>query len=272
MLFAGLAVMWPAVATAQALPAPNPAPNAPLASPTPAAAVSDPCTTTLAVVTRPSVTTSVCTVKRGHVLIETGYANTTPDGGPPLAQYPQTLVRAGTAIPNLEVSVAPPTLDRSAGTIGSSDVSVGAKYELGYSAKWLYGVNAVVSAPTGLNGYSAGGAGYTANANASYAVTPGFALAGTLGYNSLSDGSHRYTSIVPSLVLSAAATAATSVFFEAAAFSHALGPLSSTRVQYLTGVEVSFANRLQVDLEAGRSATVATGRYRYTGVGLSYYF
>ncbi len=260
-----LLVVIPLAARAQSQPSPSPAPES-------STAPADPCTTTLAVVTRPSVTTSPCAVKAKHVVIETGYQNTTPDGGTPVAMYPQALIRFGTTVPNLEVSVAPPSVERSRGTTGSSDTAFGAKYELGYSSKWLYGVNAVVTLPTGLGGYSAGGTGYTANLDLSYALTPGLSLATTVGYNSLSDGNQRYTSIIPSLVLSSMLTANTAFFGEVATFSHALGPGGATRTQYLVGLQQSLANALQFDIEAGRSPTTAAGRYRYIGAGLSYAF
>ena len=53
---------------------------APSPSPTPTPAASDPCAGIMAIVTRPTVTSSVCTVRYGHVLLENGYTNTTTTG------------------------------------------------------------------------------------------------------------------------------------------------------------------------------------------------
>lgn len=47
----------------------------------PALGNNDPCTSLSSIVTRPTVTNSACTVRPNHVLIETGYQNTTANGG-----------------------------------------------------------------------------------------------------------------------------------------------------------------------------------------------
>lgn len=270
---AALAIaILPGVASAQASPAPTmSASPVPSPAPTSSDAASDPCATTLALVSRPSVTTSACAVKAHHAMLETGYQNTVPDAGAPVAQYPQALIRVGTSIPGLEVSVAPPSENRSAQISGASDTSFGLKYEIGYSNRWVTGVNGFVTVPTGSNGYSAGGTGYTLNANASYTVTPGLSSAATLGFNSLSDSSQRYMSIIPSLVLSGSLTSTTAAFGELATFSNATGPGSSSRLQLLGGFQQAIANRIQFDVEAGRSPTQSTGKYRYVGIGLSVY-
>jgi hypothetical protein len=258
-----------ALLTGEAQPA-----DAPTPAPSPSAAPSnaDPCTTTLAIVARPTVTTGACTVKRGHATVETGYQNTIAAGAASVAQYPQATIRVGTSVPNLEVSVVLPNLLRSAGTTASADTAFGAKYEIGYSSRWLYGVNALVSVPTGLDGGSNNGTGYSAGADVTFVLTPGVSLGGTFGYNGLSNGDQHYTSLVPSFLVSGSLSPAAALFGEVAQFSHAAGPASPTRTQYLVGVQQSFANRVQIDVEAGRSPTASTGAYHYLGAGLSYYF
>ncbi len=81
----------------------------------------------------------------------------------------------------------------------------------------------------------------------------------------------RYTSITPSLVLSGSLTGSTVVLGELATFSNATGPDSSNRLQLLGGFQQAIANRIQFDVEAGRSPTLSTGKYRYVGIGLSLY-
>src|SRR5579872_7013229 len=85
---------------AQTAPAPSDSP-APAAAPTPPA---DPCGSLLSIVNRPTVTTGVCTVRTGHFDVETGYANTTTSGtgGGSSANYPQPLIRIGTANPHFD--------------------------------------------------------------------------------------------------------------------------------------------------------------------------
>jgi hypothetical protein len=91
--------LLPLAALAQAAPSPAPS-QAPPANPLGAPlGPNDPCTTLSAIVTRPTVTNSVCTVRPSHVLVETGYQNTTAPGGANTVTYPQALVRIGTYVP-----------------------------------------------------------------------------------------------------------------------------------------------------------------------------
>src|SRR5580704_2141425 len=157
-------------------------PPSPTPSPSPSAAAdagpSDPCGSIISIVTRPTVTTSVCTVRTGRVLIENGYTNTTTTGpgGGVTASYPQSLIRIGTSDPHLEFSVTPPSFNRSsaAGTIatGYSDINVGAKCEIGYNRTASWGANAFVTIPTGARAFTAGAAQYTGNLNWSDAMGP----------------------------------------------------------------------------------------------------
>src|SRR5579863_9656116 len=137
---------------------PSPSPS-PAATPT---AVPDPCASLLSIVNRPTFGTGVCTVRSGHVLIENGYTNlvTTGPAGGNTATYPQSLVRIGTSDPHLDVEVGPIAENHSSvgGTFaaGLSDLAIGAKYEIGYSANADWGINAVVTIPTGATAFSAG--------------------------------------------------------------------------------------------------------------------
>jgi hypothetical protein len=87
-----------------ALAAPSPSP--PVTSPSPAPnAPSDPCGSILSIVNRPTVSTGVCTVRPGHVVLENGYTNTTTTGaggGGSSALYPQSVLRAGSFDPHLD--------------------------------------------------------------------------------------------------------------------------------------------------------------------------
>ncbi|MBV9439212.1 MAG: hypothetical protein JOZ24_04390, partial [Candidatus Eremiobacteraeota bacterium] len=79
------------------------APAAPSPSPTPAP---DLCSSGLsALVSRPTQTTSPCSVAPGHVMIETGYQTQTVDGGANRYTFqtaPNATIRVGTRIPTLE--------------------------------------------------------------------------------------------------------------------------------------------------------------------------
>ena len=116
-LIATLALtLVPAVAIAQTVPSPSPSPSSAPAAPStlyPALRNNDPCTSLSAIITRPSVTNSVCTVRPNHVLVETGYTNTTTPGVGNTVTYPLTLIRVGTKIPGLEFDLTPPSVVRA---------------------------------------------------------------------------------------------------------------------------------------------------------------
>ena len=117
VLVAVLAVSKGAHAQAPPAASPPPAPSAsPSAAPNPigpALGNNDPCTSISAIVSRPTLTNSVCTVRPNHVEIEMGYLNTTSSSGSNTVTYPQTLIRVGTTIPALELQIAPPEVTRA---------------------------------------------------------------------------------------------------------------------------------------------------------------
>ena len=243
--------------------------------PSPSPVPSDPCTSLSALVTRPTVTNAVCTVRPNHVEIEGGYQNTTaPDAGNTVI-YPQALVRVGTAVPALEVQVTPPQAMRTSagGTLtGTTDTGFGLKYVLGYTPTFSYGVQANWTVPTGSAAFSAGATQSIYALQAGYTLSPAFSLFGGVQDQLLAAGGARYGSFVPTLGVSAALPGSTSLYAEIAQFTKALGPGSATRTQYITGVSHGVGPRLQVDAEAGWSPTTATGRYRYVGFGFGAYF
>lgn len=271
-------LLAPLAARAQvAPPAPAPSPS-PSAAPNPigpALGANDPCTSMSAIVGRPSVTNSVCTVRPNHVEIETGYANASASGGGNTVAYPQPLIRIGTAVPALELQIAPPGATRTnAGgvTTGSTDAGAGLKYVFGYTPKFNWGGQAFFTVPTGTNGFSANGTNATYALNAGYTLSPVFSVATTLATNSLTNGPQRWSSFVPSFVVTAGLPNATGLFAEIATFSNANGPGTATKTQYLYGVYRDLGPRLQLDASTAISPTAATGKYHTLGFGVSYYF
>lgn len=275
MLLASALSAIPTLAGAQiAVPSPTPA-----ASPNPigpAFGPNDPCTSLAAIVARPSVTNSVCTVRPNHVSIESGYINTTSStGAGNSVSYPSALIRVGLPVPALELQVAAPSVVRTnAGgvTTATSDVGAGLKYVFGYTPKFNYGGQAFFTAPTGLNGGSANGTTATYAVNAGYTLGPVWSLASTFAMSSLTNGAQRWSSFVPSLVLGASLPNATGVFAEIATFSNANGSASPTRTQYMFGAYRDLGPRLQLDASTALSPTTPTGKYHTVGFGVSYYF
>jgi hypothetical protein len=252
-------------------PAPSSAPN-PIGPPL---GTNDPCTSLSAIVGRPSVTNSVCTVRPNHVEIETGYLNTSANSGGNAVAFPQALIRIGTAVPALELQVAPPGINRTnAGGVvtGTTDAGAGLKYVFGYTPKFSWGGQAFFTAPTGTNGFSANGTNTTYALNAGYTLTPALSLGTTLATNSLTNGPQRWSSFVPSLVLGVSLPNATGLNAEIAQFSHANGPATPTRTQYLFAVYRDIGARVQLDASFATSPTAATGKYNAVGFGASFYF
>jgi hypothetical protein len=242
----------------------------------PALISNDPCTTLLAIVTRPTVTNSVCTVRPRHLLLETGFQSTAYAASGTVVQAPQALLRAGTDLAGLEFDLQLPTYEHASqdgkGYGGVSDTGAGLKYVLGASPKMSYGVQALATVPTGTSGFSAGGVVQNYAFNATLALGPVFSLGTAQTALLQSNGSHAWTTYQPSLVLAATLpTTALSPYAEIAQFTDAVGPATGTRTQYIFGTSYDPTPRLQLDLEYGFSPTVSTGKYGYVGFGVSYY-
>jgi hypothetical protein len=267
-----------AVATAQ-----TPPPAAVQPSPSPTSGPSDPCGSILSIVNRPTVTTGACTVRTGHFDLEDGYTNTTitgPGGGSSV-NYPQSLIRLGTADPHVDLEFGPPSLQTSTAgeprVTGSSDVNLGAKYELGYSTRWLYGVNGEATFPTGSQAFTAGGTQFTGNFNWGYTVNSIIGLDGSLSFNSLSgfDAAHNaqsYFAFVPSLEVTASLPGPAEFFGEYAYFSQAgVGLGSKSLIDF--GYVRDLGEHVQFDVEYGFSPTLLDGqKQHYIGAGASLMF
>lgn len=264
-------------------------PAAPSSSPSPAvsssptpSAPSDPCGSILSIVNRPTVTTGVCTVRTGHFDIETGYTNTTTSGpgGGSNANYPQSLIRIGSPNPHFDVELGPPSYETSSvggpRVTGSSDVNLGAKYELGYSSNAVWGVNSVVTFPTGSHAFTAGNTEFTGNFNGAYTISPEFSLAGTLSFNALSGSNsagafQSFFAFIPSIVLTAALPGGPSQISAEYAYFSAAGPglCSKSLIDFV--YQRDFGGHIQFDVEYGFSPTVINGqKQHYVGAGLSF--
>jgi len=256
-----------AVALAAADPTPTPLP--------------DPCGSINSLVTRPTISTSPCTVRPHHVVMENGWSNTitTGPGGGAATSFAQTFIHFGTWDPHLEFSITPPSWNRATagGTLieGASDMNVGAKYELGYDVKAVWGINAQISIPSGDVGFSAGGPQYTGNFDWTYQLDDASSLAGTVSVNSLTafDASgdlKRYSTVIPAVVLSEGISSDSQVFGEYAYFTSA-GPTLGSKTVIDFGIVRVMTPNTQADVEYGFSPTIIAGqKQHFIGVGLSF--
>ncbi|HVN69068.1 MAG TPA: hypothetical protein VMU38_05425 [Candidatus Binatia bacterium] len=261
-------------AAAQASPAPAP-------SPTPSAPA-DPCGSLLSIVNRPTVTTGVCTVRPGHVLLENGYTNTTTTGtgGGSSALYPQSVLRVGTFDPHLDFEFGFPSAETSSvgqpRITGATDISLASRYELGYSASGWWGIYGAVTMPTGSKAFTAGNAQFTGDLDGAYAINSEFSLAGTLSFNAFSAANaaglaQSYFAFVPSLELSAALPGGPSQISAEYAYFSASGPGLPSKSLLDFIYQRDFGNHVQFDVEYGFSPTTIDGqRQHYIGGGLSF--
>lgn len=276
-----LAVAAVVIAQATASPAPSLSPPpSPSPAPTPTAP-SDPCGSILSIVNRPTVTTGVCNVRPGHFDLETGYTNTTTagPGGGSGANYPQALVRVGVG-PHLDLELGPPSYETTsvgAPTIsGSSDVNVGAKYEGGYNANADWGLNAVVTVPTGSHAFTGGNTQFTGNFNWGYTLSSEFSLAGTMSFNALSGinaggVAQSYFAFIPSLELTAALPGGPSQISAEYAYFSSAGPNLGGKSLIDFIYQRDLGSHVQFDAEYGFSPTSINGQTQhYVGAGLSF--
>ncbi|HET6276519.1 MAG TPA: hypothetical protein VFE16_11380 [Candidatus Cybelea sp.] len=276
-LLGGAALAWAVTATA-ALAVGQTAPNP---SPSPSATPSDPCGSLLSIVNRPTVTTGVCTVRTGHVDLENGYTNTTTagTGGGSSALYPQSVIRIGTFDPHLDFEFGFPSAETSSvgepRSIGSTDISLASKYELGYSSNAFWGIYGAVTVPTGTKAFSAGNAEFTGDLDGAYAINSEFSLAGTLSFNALSGLNsgglaQSYFAFIPSLELSAALPGGPSQISAEYAYYSAAGPNLPAKSLIDFVYQRDFGNHFQFDVEYGFSPTLINGQTQhYIGAGLS---
>jgi len=255
---------------------PAPAPTA-----TPPAIV-DPCGSILSIVNRPSFGTGVCTVRTGHADVEIGYTNTvtTGSGGGNTALYPQVLVRFGTANPHLDLELGVPSAVRSsvggAYASGANDVSVGAKYELGYTADSSWGISGVVTLPSGTSGFTAGAAQYSGSFNWAHTLDSEFGLSGSLGASEFAGtnafgSTQSYFALSPTIALSAALPGGPSQITAEYAYFSTAGPGLGGK----SWIDVIYARDLgahaQFDIEYGVSPTSINGQSQhYVGAGISF--
>jgi hypothetical protein len=228
------------------------------------------------------VSTGVCTVRTGHVDVENGYTNTTTSGpgGGSTINYPQSLLRIGTADPHWDFEFAFPSAERSAlggATVsGTSDAGIATKYELGYNANADWGVYGAITYPTGSAAFTAGNPQFTGDFEGGYTINSELSLAGTLSFNALSGTAatgavQSYFAFVPSLELSAGLPGGPSQISAEYAYFSAAGPALGGKSLVDFVYQRDFGAHVQMDVEYGFSPTVIGGQSQhYIGAGLSF--
>lgn len=253
---------------------------APSPTPTASASVADPCggdSRLLATLNRPSIGFSPCAIAKGTTVFEVGYQNNTntgPGAGNSV-QYTQDYTRFGVR-DRFELDVIAPNYNRvsAAGvfTHGYNDAGLAFKYEFVPKTKFTWGVDGILTAATGSNGFSAGAPGYTGNLDVAYAASPAIGIGTTLALSSLSgfaaNGNRsRYTSFMPSVVISDQFPNFYQLFVEYV-YNSKIAPDLGSRTQYDISLQKLLTKRLEVDLEYGASLTPVNGaKFHYVGFG-----
>jgi hypothetical protein len=217
-------------------------------------------------------------VKKSDLLVESGYTNATTSGGGAneLVTYPQANLRVGLGN-NFEFDLNPESVARLSGKpviSGTTDSTIGAKYEFGYTSKMVYGVNALYTLPTGSTAFTGFGDGVLANLNAALALSPALGLFATFGYNEQSAGTltvpARFHNIAPSLGASLALPQNFDVFLEGFNQS-STGPGLGGRSGFDTGFQKDVGSRVQLDFNYFDYFGVQNGaRLRTIGFGAAY--
>lgn len=279
-IVAAALVALPSAALAQTAPSPA-------ASPSASPAATDICSSGLnAVVSRPTQTTSACVVKPNRILIETGYQTQTADvsggGSYTYQSVPNATIRIGTAMRNVELQVLPPSAIRSAGLTVTSDVGAGVKWQAVSTPTFAFGVDTILTAPTGTDPArspnalgSANAATYVYNAQVQGSLGKIFGYSAGVGLQYLASAGARYISTVPSLGMSASLPNGFAVVVEGFHATNGEGPATPGHTWFDAALEKVVGNA-QFDLNFGVSdrITPAPGvpsvQRRYAGFGISY--
>ncbi len=235
----------------------------------------------MSIVNRPSIGTGVCTVRPRQVELESGYTNTTTTGagGGTSSVYPQALLRFGSGDPRFDLELGLPSAARStvggATVTGTTDINIGARYELGYTTKALWGVDALVTLPTGASAFTAGRTQYSASFNSAYAINAEFSLSSTLAANEFAGPNaggvtQPYFAFAPTLALTAAVPGGPSQFTAEYAYFSAAGPGLGGKSWFDFIYARDIGAHTQLDIEYGVSPTsIASQTQHYVGAGIS---
>lgn len=244
----------------------------------------DPCagpSALLALLDRPTIADSACSVKPGRTVLEVGYDNqiTHTPNDQRLVDYPQAEWRYG--LPGgWEAKLFWPNYNRLSplsvpgGTSkGLSDMGVGVKKEFGYFGNWVFAADTRIDFPTGALAFTNGGTQITLNGIASYNVTPQFGLAGQLGVARLSerDPSGRteyYYALEPILVASYAFFGRLQLYGEVYGTTNAGPQTSGSAYWFDGGLQYLITPQFEVDIEEGTALSGPQGTSaHYFGFG-----
>jgi hypothetical protein len=233
----------------------------------------DPCASLLAVLNRPTVADSVCSVKSGKIIVEGGfqYQATYPDSGYQ-SNFPAMDLRIG--LPDLnEVSVLLPYYIWKTGYTATV---LQFKHQFSPNGPWVYAAEGFLTLPTGSKENGSEGFGYTLNGIVEYNFTETLSLSFQYGLSSLTASSNagggRYFSVNPDLVFAWQPLDPLQFYVEVYGQSKT-GPEESGGFNADAGIQYLISEALEIDLEYGQRLSGELGGFaRYVGAGLGVRF
>lgn len=180
----------------------------------------DPCVgpgSLLVLLNRPTVADSVCVAQPGDLVFEGGYKNQLNDGTQSKRDvtYPNALLRYG--LPgHWEFDLFPPSFGRQTYTppgetsrrtiTGSTDVTVGAKYQFNSFGPLLLAMDTKVTLPTGPRPFGRGETNAVVNGILAYSITQHLGVGAEFGVATMTTrntgaGIRRRTTLNPDIVL-----------------------------------------------------------------------
>lgn len=238
-------------------------------------------TAMLAMLDRPTIGDSVCSVKKNKVVTELGYTYqvTTGTDFNNLENVPWPEIRYGAGA-NVELKLFPPNyvmqITHRAGTShlvdGYSDAGVGVKYEFGYGAKWGVAADTAVTFASGSKDFTANGTGAIVNGIFAYNVNDDIGLGLQIGLFRLFSpvDAQQQTTLNPILVVTDELNGITSKLQLYAECYNTIDLTYGTGiVSYVdAGVQYLLVQSVELDVEAGHNLTdLPNNNTTYVGFG-----
>ncbi len=234
------------------------------------------CADLLALLNRPSVLDSPCSVEPGNVVIEVGYQYLelhSIDGHS--QNFPEAVIRFGLPNRNEFLVVAPNYIhenpDHEDVITGSSATSMAFKHQFPIYNSLIYALEAYATPPSGNDNFGTDEWGTTLNAIASYNFTDSFSATLMLGFSSEitapNDGSERFNSFNPDIVFAWKIAEMTQLYVEFYGQTKT-GPDENSGYNGDGGIQYLITDNIEVDLEYGwRMSGDLEGYSHYIGFG-----
>lgn len=238
----------------------------------PVFAADDPCSSLLSVINRPTFSDSVCVVKTGRVLVESGieYQSLYPIIGQEL-NLPEAAIRFGLPKSNEIEFLLPNYIDQGRLGKGSQAAELVFKHQFPYTKKWVYAWETIGILPSGTSNFGSEGLGLGFGGLVSYAINDKLSLSFNLDVvtqtTSVDEGGQRFTNLDPFLVVAWQFNDAFQWYAEVYGQSKT-GPNQGAGFNADTGFQYLITKDVEVDIEYGhRLSGFLSGYEEFVGVG-----